>query len=181
VAHLGGLVTYNDFAVLLRYGALSRAIETAFQRSGIPSRMVGGHKFFERAEYVSFPLLLSSSQLEADFGPFPTRRIKDLLSYLQLIHNPSYSPALLRVINVPRRGLGDKTLKELSAAAERKKISAFEVCVKLANGAEGLGLVKGLTGSQRKAIKGLVECVRDGRKMADEVCFFSFLPLSEWN
>ncbi|GAA5891913.1 hypothetical protein JCM6882_007403 [Rhodosporidiobolus microsporus] len=144
VAHLGGLVTYNDCAVLLRYGALSRAVETALQRAGVPSRMVGGHKFFERAE------------------------IKDLLSYLQLISNPTYSPALIRIINVPRRGLGDKTIREISAAGERKGISAFEVCVKLANGAEGLGLVKGLTGNQRKAIKGLVQVVRDARRRADE-------------
>lgn len=52
VAHLGGLVGYNDFAVLLRYGALSRNIEVALQKAGIPSRMVGGHKFFERMECV---------------------------------------------------------------------------------------------------------------------------------
>ncbi|GAA5834422.1 hypothetical protein JCM11251_007984 [Rhodosporidiobolus azoricus] len=144
VAHLGGLVTYNDCAVLLRYGALSRAVETALQRAGVPSRMVGGHKFFERAE------------------------IKDLLSYLQLIHSPTYSPALLRTINTPRRGLGDKTIREIEAAGERKGISAFEVCVKLANGAEGLGLVKGLTGAQRKQVKSLIQCVRDARRMADE-------------
>lgn len=52
MAHLGGLVNYNDFAILLRYGALSRNIETALQKAGIPSRMVGGHKFFERTECV---------------------------------------------------------------------------------------------------------------------------------
>ncbi|BGP20389.1 ATP-dependent DNA helicase srs2 [Rhodosporidiobolus nylandii] len=144
IAHLGGLVSYNDCAVLLRYGALSRAVETAFQRSGVPSRMVGGHKFFERAE------------------------IKDLLSYLQLSSNPSYTPALLRVLNTPRRGLGDKTIREIAAAGERKGISAFEVCVKLANGAEGLGLVKGLTGAQRKGVKGFVEVVAAVRKAADE-------------
>lgn len=53
MAHLGGLVTYNDFAILLRYGALSRNIETALQKAGVPSRMVGGHKFFDRTESVS--------------------------------------------------------------------------------------------------------------------------------
>lgn len=52
VAHMGGLVTYNDFAILLRYGALSRAIEVGLQKAQIPSKMVGGHKFFERAECV---------------------------------------------------------------------------------------------------------------------------------
>ncbi|GJN94058.1 hypothetical protein Rhopal_007122-T1 [Rhodotorula paludigena] len=141
VAHLGGLVGFNDFAILLRYGALSRNIEVALQKAGVPSRMVGGHKFFDRTE------------------------IKDLLSYLQLLSNPSYSPALLRVLNVPRRGIGDKTQREIGNVAERKQVSAFEVCVRVAN---GQGLVQGLTGAQRKAIKGLVELVRDGRKRADE-------------
>lgn len=50
VAHLGGLVGFNDFAILLRYGALSRNIEVALQKAGVPSRMVGGHKFFDRTE-----------------------------------------------------------------------------------------------------------------------------------
>lgn len=53
VAHLGGLVGFNDFAVLLRYGALSRNVEVALQKAGVPSRMVGGHKFFERTEWVA--------------------------------------------------------------------------------------------------------------------------------
>ncbi|GAA5859197.1 hypothetical protein JCM8547_008911 [Rhodosporidiobolus lusitaniae] len=145
VAHLGGLVSYNDCAVLLRYGALSRAVESAFQRMGVPSRMVGGHKFFERAE------------------------IKDLLSYLQLIHNPSYTPALLRVLNTPRRGLGDKTIKDLTSAAEKKGLSTFEVCVRLVNGqVNGLGMGKGLGPAQKKALGGLVKVVRDVRKLADE-------------
>ncbi|GAA5988890.1 hypothetical protein JCM11641_002112 [Rhodosporidiobolus odoratus] len=145
IAHLGGLVSYKDCAVLLRYGALSRAVETAFQRSGVPCRMVGGKKFFERAE------------------------IKDLLSYLQLTSNPSYTPALLRVLNTPRRGLGDKTIREITSAAGRKKITAFEVCVRLANGGqEGLGLVKGITGAQVKGIRGLVRAVAEVRRRGDE-------------
>ncbi|PRQ70529.1 hypothetical protein AAT19DRAFT_11278 [Rhodotorula toruloides] len=141
VAHLGGLVGYNDFAVLLRYGALSRNIEVALQKAGIPSRMVGGHKFFERIE------------------------IKDMLCYLQLLSNPSYSPALMRIINVPRRAIGEKTIREIVATAEKKKISPFEVCVKIAN---GQSIVQGMTTAQRKGIRTLVELVRDGRKKADE-------------
>ncbi|BGP43735.1 ATP-dependent DNA helicase srs2 [Rhodotorula kratochvilovae] len=140
VAHLGGLVGYNDFAVLLRYGALSRNIEVALQKAGVPSRMVGGHKFFERAE------------------------VKDLLSYLQLISNPSYTPALLRVLNTPRRGLGDKTQREIAAVGVAKRIGAFEVCRRIAN---GQGLVK-VTDTQRKGVKALVQLVRDAREKADE-------------
>ncbi|GAA5881915.1 hypothetical protein JCM3774_001294 [Rhodotorula dairenensis] len=141
MAHLGGLVNYNDFAILLRYGALSRNIETALQKAGIPSRMVGGHKFFERTE------------------------IKDMLSYLQLISNPSYSPALARVLNVPRRGIGDKTQGHIFDVAEQKRIPAFEICVRTAKGQDA---ISGLTGAQRKAIKTLVQVVRDARKKADE-------------
>lgn len=56
VAHTGNLLDYGDFAILLRYQALSRSIETSLQKAGIPSRVVGGHKFFDRTEFV-FPLL----------------------------------------------------------------------------------------------------------------------------
>ncbi|GAA5966335.1 hypothetical protein JCM21900_003099 [Sporobolomyces salmonicolor] len=141
IAHMGGLITYNDCAILLRYGALSRSIEVGLQKAGVPSRMVGGHKFFERAE------------------------VKDLLSYLQLLSNPSYTPALSRVLNTPRRGIGDKTQREILATAARKGITAFEVCVRIAN---GQGLVQGLTQAQKKGVKALVEIVRDGRRKADE-------------
>ncbi|GEM08958.1 ATP-dependent DNA helicase [Rhodotorula toruloides] len=141
VAHLGGLVGYNDFAILLRYGALSRNIEVALQKAGIPTRMVGGHKFFERIE------------------------VKDMLCYLQLLSNPTYSPALMRIINVPRRAIGDKTVHEIVATAEKKKISSFEVCVRIAN---GQSIVQGITTAQRKGIRCLVELVRDGRKKADQ-------------
>ncbi|GAA6051585.1 hypothetical protein JCM3770_003484 [Rhodotorula araucariae] len=140
VAHLGGLIGYNDIAVLLRYGALSRNVEVALQKAGVPSRMVGGHKFFERAE------------------------VKDILSYLQLISNPSYTPALLRVLNTPRRGLGDKTQKEIAAVGAAKRVGAFEVCRRIAN---GQSLVK-VTDAQRRGVKALVQLVRDARAKADE-------------
>lgn len=50
IVYSGGLLDFNDVAILLRYGAMSRVIEVALQKAGIPSRMVGGNKFFERAE-----------------------------------------------------------------------------------------------------------------------------------
>lgn len=50
VAHTGGLIDFGDIAILLRYGALSRNTEVALQKAGIPNRMVGGHKFFDRQE-----------------------------------------------------------------------------------------------------------------------------------
>ncbi|KAG8900161.1 hypothetical protein FRC01_010251, partial [Tulasnella sp. 417] len=84
VAYSGGMLNLNDFAILLRYNALSRPIESAFQRHGIPMRMLAGQKFFERAE------------------------VKDLLAYLQLADNPDYNPAFVRIVNVPPRSMGDK-------------------------------------------------------------------------
>lgn len=67
IAHSGNTLNFDDFAVLLRYNALSRSVEAALQSAGIPSRMIGGHKFFDRAE------------------------VKDVLAYLQLADNPSYT------------------------------------------------------------------------------------------
>lgn len=88
--------SYKDFAVFMRINALSRAFEQEFTKYGIPYRIFGGFKFFERKE------------------------IKDALSYLKLICNPFDDEAFLRSISVPRRGIGDKTLfslREYSAAA----------------------------------------------------------------
>lgn len=68
----------------MRYNALSRALEAALQRESIPNRVLSGVKFFERLE------------------------IKDLLAYLQLVDNPDYAPAFFRVINVPKRQIGEK-------------------------------------------------------------------------
>lgn len=75
IAYSGNTLTFNDFAVLLRYNALSRNIEASLQSAGIPSRMIGGHKFFDRAE------------------------VKDILAYLQLADNPSYTRELLQSLS----------------------------------------------------------------------------------
>ena len=85
------MLTYADVCILLRFNALSRALEAALQRQRIPYRVIGGPKFFDRAE------------------------VKDLLAYLLLVDNPAYTPALLRIINVPRRGIGAKTVQDLEA------------------------------------------------------------------
>ena len=82
-------LSYKDFAVFMRVNALSRAFEQEFTKYGIPYRIFGGFKFFERKE------------------------IKDALSYLRLINDPFDDEAFLRCIGVPRRGIGDKTLAEL--------------------------------------------------------------------
>jgi len=87
---------YGDFAVLYRMNAQSRAIEEVLVNRGIPYRIVGGLKFYER------------------------REIKDVLAYLRVIANLEDSVSLERIINVPRRGIGDSTLAAAKALAQEK-------------------------------------------------------------
>ncbi len=96
-------VDYGKYAVLYRTNAQSRAIEEAFMSKGIPYRMVGGMKFYERKE------------------------IKDIVAYLKLIYNPSDSQSLKRVINVPKRSIGATTVKKLEAIAHEYSISMYSV------------------------------------------------------
>ncbi|KAG7451185.1 UvrD-helicase-domain-containing protein [Guyanagaster necrorhizus] len=103
MAHMGGALRWGDFAVLLRFNALSRAIESALQKEGIPHRILGGHRFFERLE------------------------IKDILAYLQLVDNSSFGPAFTRAVNVPSRGIGEKTLGELFTGADAMVITPLEL------------------------------------------------------
>ncbi|EFI27904.1 ATP-dependent DNA helicase pcra [Coprinopsis cinerea okayama7 len=103
VANMGGILRWGDFSILLRYNALSRNLEKAFQNERIPCRILGGHKFFERLE------------------------VKDLLAYLQLIDNPIFGPAFIRVVNVPGRGIGEKTLNDLTKRAEDSGKSYLEL------------------------------------------------------
>ncbi len=93
---------YSDIAVLMRVNALSRAYEQSFLEYGIPYRVYGGFKFFERKE------------------------IKDLIAYLKVINNPFDNEALLRIINVPKRGIGDKSIETLLAYANENGVSVFD-------------------------------------------------------
>ena len=93
---------YSDFAVLMRINALTRAFEQEFTKYGINYKVFGGFKFFERKE------------------------IKDVLAYLRLIANPFDSEALLRVINVPRRGIGEKTVQILLDYADREELTVYD-------------------------------------------------------
>lgn len=83
-------LAYRDIAAMYRTNAQSRPLEEALVARGIPYRLVGGTRFYER------------------------REIKDLLAYLRLVQNPFDSVALMRIINVPHRGIGDRTLGELT-------------------------------------------------------------------
>lgn len=94
IAMTGKLLNYSDFAILLRSASLSRRIESELGKEGIPYRMVGGSRFFDRVE------------------------VKILLDYLRVVSQPGNSDALLRIINVPSRKIGDESVKLLSAGAE---------------------------------------------------------------
>ncbi len=92
----------SDFAVLMRINALTRSYEQEFTKYGIPYKVFGGFKFFERKE------------------------IKDILAYLRVAGNPFDSEAVARIINVPRRGIGEKTVQALFEYAEREDTSLYD-------------------------------------------------------
>ena len=86
----------SDLAILYRTNAQSRALEDALRQRGIPYRIFGGLRFYDRKE------------------------IKDIIAYLRVLHNPADAVGLRRIINVPARGIGDTTIEKLERAAERK-------------------------------------------------------------
>lgn len=95
-------ISYEDMAILYRTNAQSRLIEEEMLKNGIPYRIVGSFYFYNRKE------------------------IKDLLCYLRLINNHDDDVSLLRVINTPKRGIGDKTIEALTNKANLNKTSLFE-------------------------------------------------------
>jgi DNA helicase II / ATP-dependent DNA helicase PcrA len=108
---MGGQTKGSEFAVMYRTNAQSRLLEEAFLSAGVAYRLVGAQRFYGR------------------------REVKDLISFLRLIQNPSDEISLNRVINVPPRGVGDKTLVTLQTAAQQAGITAGEVLLRL--GKEG--------------------------------------------
>ena len=106
------LVTYNgykysDFAVLVRMNALSNSFEQQFLNYGIPYRVFGGYKFFERKE------------------------IKDIIAYLRLIVNPFDEESLLRVINFPKRGIGNSAINQLKNVAIENNCKLYDVILNI--------------------------------------------------
>ncbi len=93
----------SDFAVLYRVNALSNTLEGAFMRSGVPYRVLGGLRFHERKE------------------------IKDILAYLCVINNPSDNIRLMRIINEPKRKIGENTVSAVYELANREGCSMFDI------------------------------------------------------
>ena len=98
-------VEYKDIAVLVRANSLTRLFEEDFNLHGIPYKVFGGFRFFERKE------------------------IKDTLAYVRLALNPSDNDSLLRVINYPSRGIGAKSVEELKQVAQSNNMTMFSVLI----------------------------------------------------
>ena len=93
----------HDFAVLMRVNALTRLLEQRFMQKGIPYKVYGGFKFFDRKE------------------------VKDVIAYLRVLSNPADDEAVLRIINFPKRGIGDTTVSKLTEYAARVGKRLFDV------------------------------------------------------
>ncbi len=104
-----GEAKMGDCAVLYRTNAQSRVIEEAFVRYGLPYKLVAGTRFYER------------------------REIKDIISYLRLIQNPYDSVSLLRIINIPGRGIGQHTLDELAVWAKSQGVQLYEALQRISS------------------------------------------------
>ncbi len=99
---------YGDFAVLYRTNAQSRVVEETLLKANIPYKMVGGHKFYDRKE------------------------IKDILAYLQVIANPADSLSFARIVNTPKRGVGQTSLERLREFADTHDLSLLEASLNVA-------------------------------------------------
>ncbi|MEY3019119.1 MAG: hypothetical protein RLZZ272_103 [Actinomycetota bacterium] len=112
--HVEGGGSLDEIAVLYRTNAQSRVLEEVLIRAGVPYRVIGGVRFYERKE------------------------VKDVLAYVRLLVNPDEDVAVRRVINVPRRAVGDRTVDALGAFAARHDLTLMEAC-RRAEEVPGLG------------------------------------------
>ena len=119
-----GQARWKDFCILYRANAQSRSLEDGLRFSQIPYKIVGNVRFYERAE------------------------IKDVISYLRLLLNPHDDVSLLRVINIPRRGIGKTTLEKISMQAKLQNLSIYTALQKALNN----NLLKGKAANEIKKL-----------------------------
>ena len=127
---------YNQFAVLYRTNNQSRALEEALIAAGIPYRIYGGLKFYDRKE------------------------IKDAIAYLKLVYNPDDSQSLRRIINVPKRAIGETTLKHLQEYADENDLSIFGAIKDVDN----ISTIKSGTATKLKDFATLIEKFKEAEK-----------------
>lgn len=135
---------YSDFAVLYRTNAQSRSIEETFVRHGIPYRIVGGQRFYDRKE------------------------IKDIMSYLKLIYQPQDRISFERIVNVPTRGIGTKSLQNFFKWQEDQGLS-------LQKALESADLNPNLTPKARQGLKELGDILKSLRDLVDEASLPGFI------
>lgn len=133
---------YSDHAILYRMNAQSRNLEVMLTKSGISHRIIGGHRFFDRKE------------------------IKDIVSYLAVINNPSDNVRLQRIINVPKRAIGDTMFSNVLEIAAGLGMSAFEVCERADEFQKTSRSASKLMGFT-KMIRDFQECIEDGMGLND--------------
>ena len=131
---------FGDVAIMYRTNAQSRAIEDALMRHRIAYRLIGGVRFYQR------------------------REIKDLVAYLRLIHNPQDEASLLRVINVPNRAIGDKTVERLRDHAAANGGTLWDACERAAT----IGGIAGLSGRSLAAVQTFVQIIEGLRSQREE-------------
>lgn len=106
--------SYSDIAVFYRTNTGSRALEEVFVRHGIPYKVVGGTRFYERKE------------------------VRDVVAYLRVVANPEDSVSLRRILNTPRRGIGDRAEACVAVHSENRGISFYQALIEGAQGQVGL-------------------------------------------
>ncbi|PRY13350.1 DNA helicase PcrA [Kineococcus rhizosphaerae] len=129
-------VKYKDVAVFYRTNAQSRSLEEVFIRTGLPYKVVGGTRFYER------------------------REVKDAVAYLRVLDNPDDTVNLRRVLNTPKRGIGERAEATIAVLADRERIS-FNAALERAD--EAVGLVS----RSLNAVKGFAQLVADLRTLAE--------------
>ncbi len=126
---------YSDYAVLYRVNAQSNGLEQMFIRKGIPHRIIGGHRFYDR------------------------EHIRDMVAYLQVINNPNDNIRLRRIINKPKRSIGDSTVNRAIEIAAAEGMSIFDV---ISRADEYDGLLKAAP-----KLKGFVEMINSYAEIAE--------------
>lgn len=154
IVMFGGMLKYNDVAILLRSASLSRHIESALGKAGIAYRMIGGHKFYERKE------------------------IKILIDYLRVVYEPSNNDAVARIMNVPRRGIGEATIKSLLEEAEANKLSLWAVICQHCRG-ERKASTNIRSNMEQKLNTGLIRVINNLRQRAEEITESSPVTLTD--
>lgn len=137
-------VNYRDIAILYRSNAQSRVIEESLIRSDMPYRIYGGLRFFERAE------------------------IKNALAYMRLIHSDADDPAFERVVNLPTRGIGERTLEAIRRTARDEKITLYSAAAKVVDS-------KQLPSRASNAVKGFIDLIETIKESAQALSLWELV------